>query len=250
MKIGIIIQARTGSTRLPNKVLKPFYQKKGILELLVERLKNIELPVIIATSTQPQDNAIEKLSQKLGAFVYRGSENNVLQRFIEAAEKFDLTHVIRVCSDNPFLDIAGIEELIQDIKKNTKLDYLSYTLDGSKPTILSHIGTFVELTRLVTLKKAHKHTDEPLYLEHVTNFIYKHPDLFSIKLLPAPTIVLNQNNIRLTLDTQVDFENLQQLYHQVIEEKDDICLEYVMEVLKDNPMYLVKMEEEINKNKK
>ncbi|MDB4710952.1 hypothetical protein OAF16_04405, partial [Flavobacteriales bacterium] len=103
---GIIIQARTGSTRLPNKIILPFYKEKGILELIVERInKYTDIPIVVATTKNPKDDAIVKIASKNGVGCYRGSENNVLSRFIETAKKNNFKNIIRICADNPFLDI-------------------------------------------------------------------------------------------------------------------------------------------------
>ena len=92
--LGIVIQARTGSTRLPNKMLLPFHASKGILELLLEKLRNSfnNLPIIVATTTNNRDDVIVELCLKNKIKYFRGSENNVLQRFIDVANKFSLTN--------------------------------------------------------------------------------------------------------------------------------------------------------------
>ena len=107
---AMIIQARVSSTRLPEKILMPFYDKYCCLELLVERIKPaIDIPIIIATSSNKKDNAIESLSKKMNVLCYRGDEHNVLKRFIDCAKQFNLKNIIRVCSDNPFLNAADLD---------------------------------------------------------------------------------------------------------------------------------------------
>src|SRR4051812_14984560 len=122
---AIIIQARTKSTRLPNKVLLPFFKNNGCLEILINRLKkNTDIPLFIATSINDSDDAIERLAYKLNIQYYRGDENNVLSRFIACAENFSIKNIIRVCSDNPFLDIQDLDELIKFNMQNN--DYVSF----------------------------------------------------------------------------------------------------------------------------
>jgi spore coat polysaccharide biosynthesis protein SpsF len=109
MKIAIIIQARTGSTRLANKMLKPFYQNQTILQIIIENLKrDIDLPIILATTNNPNDDCLEQVAEENGIFCFRGSEENVLQRFIDAAHQYQVDVIIRVCADNPFLNPAYI----------------------------------------------------------------------------------------------------------------------------------------------
>ena len=123
--IYFFVQARVGSSRLPNKILLPFYNGKNILELLIEKLQQVEnTGVIIATSTNPNCDPIEAIAQKKGAICFRGSEDDVLQRFIDAAEKNQVNQLIRVCSDNPFLDLHGLRELVQFVYTSEQpIDY-------------------------------------------------------------------------------------------------------------------------------
>ena len=118
---GIIIQARTGSTRLPNKIFLPFYKEKGILELIIDRIKNsIDLPIVIATTEKSKDDKIVELAGEKEIACFRGSELNVLNRYIKTAEKFNFSNIIRICADNPFLDI---EDLIVLSKQENSFDY-------------------------------------------------------------------------------------------------------------------------------
>ena len=103
--LGIIIQARSNSSRLPNKVVLPFYKNKGILELIIEKLKNTNYKIFIATTINKDDDVIEQIALKNNLQYFRGSEKNVLSRFIRIAQENNLKYVLRVCSDNPFINI-------------------------------------------------------------------------------------------------------------------------------------------------
>ena len=105
MKDGIIIQARTGSTRLHNKILLPFYGKQRIIDILIGNIKQtcIGRTIVLATTNRPQDDILAEVAREAGICCYRGDEDNVLDRFIRAAATFGLDRFIRVCSDNPFL---------------------------------------------------------------------------------------------------------------------------------------------------
>ena len=123
----IIIQARTGSTRLPRKMILPFYENEGIFSLLLKKLTSAfdKNDIILATSVNENNDVLVEIAEKYGINYFRGSENDVLQRFIDAAKEFNAENIIRVCADNPFLDIFYIELLIEKFEK-FNCDYLSY----------------------------------------------------------------------------------------------------------------------------
>ena len=129
MRTGIIIQARLGSTRLPRKMILPFFYNLGILEILIIRLKEVidenVTPIILATTTNPMDDELQKIGNKHGILTLRGSENDVLGRFIDAAEKHNITNIIRVCADNPLLDLAKLLQLMERSEKSM-VDYCSF----------------------------------------------------------------------------------------------------------------------------
>lgn len=104
MNIGIIVQARMGSTRLPGKILKQFYGDKTLLETLLENLHKVQgSKVIVATSVNENNDQLERFLTEKGELVFRGSENDVLDRFIKAAEANNVDGIVRICSDNPFM---------------------------------------------------------------------------------------------------------------------------------------------------
>ena len=152
--LGIVIQARTGSTRLPNKMLLPFHSSKGVLELLLEKLCNAsnDIPIIVATTTNNRDDRIVELCLKNKINYFRGSENNVLQRFIDVANKFNLKRIIRVCADNPFLSMEALDVLITKFE-NVDLDYLSFKTSKDVPVIKTQYGFWTEGVTLLALKK-------------------------------------------------------------------------------------------------
>lgn len=230
--IGIIIQARTSSTRLPNKVILPFYNRKCILELLLERLINhISLPVIVATSQNSSDNIIEVICNKMKVPCFRGSETNVLSRFINAAEEFKINKIIRICSDNLFIDIDSLKYQIISFK-NSEYDYWAYSLNDNTPTIRTHYGFWGEGVSLNALKKIASITNEKIFLEHVTNFIYTEANLFSIyyNKIDADLEKLI-DKIRLTVDTLEDFKIISELHRILVERKLDISIGNIISIL-------------------
>jgi spore coat polysaccharide biosynthesis protein SpsF (cytidylyltransferase family) len=211
----VIVQARMMSTRLPGKILKPFYDGRSILDIQLERLKKA-LPnhtIVVATTTNKADQEIVDACAALGVDSFRGSENDVLKRFIDCAETYKTERVVRVCSDNPFLDIANLRKLV-DVDADTTMDYLSYRDANGTPAIKTHWGLFAEVVSVNALKNAAKQTDEAFYHEHVTNYIYGNPKQFNVVLLDAPVAVINRKDLRFTIDTKTDFEAIQELYQQ------------------------------------
>ena len=215
--IYFFVQARVGSSRLPNKILLPFYNGKNILELLIEKLQQVEnTGVIIATSTNPNCDPIEAIAQKKGAICFRGSEDDVLQRFIDAAEKNQVNQLIRVCSDNPFLDLHGLRELVQFVYTSEQpIDYASFHINDT-PSILTHYGFWTEYTTLEALLKAKEYAaGDHYYHEHLTSYLYTHPENFHIHWLSVPEVILTHPDIRLTIDTEDDFHTAQAIYKDI-----------------------------------
>jgi spore coat polysaccharide biosynthesis protein SpsF len=211
MNIAIIIQARLGSTRLPNKILLDFHNGKCILEILYERLSlNNGYRTIIATTVNPKDDILVDFCKKRGIDFFRGSEDNVLERFIEAARQFDVTHIIRVCSDNPFIYAKDINRLSKMLSQYSNTDYISFKI-REVPSILTHYGFWAELVSLQALCVAAESNDNKTK-EHVTNYIYKNADKFNIKWLETSKVIEKNMNIRLTVDTVDDFINAQSIY--------------------------------------
>jgi spore coat polysaccharide biosynthesis protein SpsF len=208
MNIGIILQARTGSSRFPAKVLAPFYKDKNVLEFLINRIHQSKhhLPVILATTRSPNDDLLVPYALQQDVALFRGPEADVLTRFLQAAETYGLDTVVRVCSDNPLIDISLMDILIDDAIAQQDYDYYSYYVN-KKPVILSHFGIFCEIASCRALKKvAENYGDE--YKEHVTNGLYTHESDFKIYKKDYTEQLMPYDGIRLTVDTRDDLENV------------------------------------------
>ncbi|MDO9615409.1 MAG: glycosyl transferase family 2, partial [Bacteroidota bacterium] len=175
--------------------------------------------------------------------------NDVLDRFIHAAQQFGFSKIIRVCADNPFLDLAGMKTLIAEFEKSDA-DYLGFQLAGDKPSILTHFGFWAEAVRLDALEKAQQLTSEKLYREHVTNFIYGNPMLFNVRFIPADPIVFMRTDIRMTLDTPEDFEIQQKIFAAISKENPNFAISEIVGWLDRHPEALEAMKKEIEKNQK
>ncbi|WP_158293153.1 hypothetical protein KFZ70_05410 [Tamlana fucoidanivorans] len=242
-RVGIIVQARTSSTRFPEKIIRKFDGDKTFLDILLSRFQalSIEVPIVLATSTNQKDEKLEAYASKYDYPVFFGSEHNVLDRFIECSKKFELDAIIRVCSDNPFLDINLIQELLDNYKGE---DYLSFMV-GGQPSILTHSGFFSELVSVKALKKV-KELGNSQCVEHVTNCIYKSPEQFNIRFIEKKVPEI----IRCTLDTENDFENLKDIYFNWYKTAHNINFKYedLVEFLESQDELLEKMKIEIKNN--
>lgn len=212
----IILQARTGSTRLPYKMVKPFYHQSSVLDIILNRIKH-EFGdgfnnIVVATTTNTNDDQIVKIALANDITVYRGSENDVLARFIDAAKSVGASKIIRVCADNVFLDTHELHKLYDILDSDTEHDYISFRKSDGTPSIKTHYGFWAEGVTLRALKRVAKDTDESLYHEHVTNYIYTHPEEYSCQFLRIDPLIESRTNLRLTLDTITDFEIQQKIY--------------------------------------
>lgn len=223
-KIGIIIQARTGSTRLPNKVVLPFHQETSILEILIQKLLVFKdrYTIVLATTDAENDRILVDVAKTFGIEYYQGDQLNVLQRFVDAATEFNVETIVRICSDNPFLDIGFIQKMIDYFKNYPGLDYLSYRNGQGIPAIKTHLGLFAEMITVDALKRVQQYTDEKLYQEHVTNYIYSNPSKFKLDLLDMPDYLIGRDDLRFTIDDPKDFTNLGKVYSYYRDNKSDI----------------------------
>lgn len=238
--IALIIQARKGSTRLPNKVVMPFFENKSVLEILIDKLKtNFDYPVLLATTTNGEDDELIDIAKSNQINYYRGSAENVLDRFIQCANHYNVETCIRICADNPFLDIDFLKDIIKNHLTESS-DYTSYCKADATPVIKTHYGVFAEVVELSALQKAKTLTNDALYTEHVTNYVYGNPSIFKIKLVLIP-IYLENKNIRLTLDTQEDWNTLKNIYNTCYSTNKDFKTNDVVELIKNNESILASM---------
>lgn len=210
MNIVCIIQARTTSTRLPNKVLLslPYESEITVLEQVISRVKKSKLitDIIVATTVNRTDDAIEELCSKLKINVYRGSEDNVLERYYLSAKEYKSDLVVRITSDCPCIDWEIIDSLIEKHLEE-KNDYTSNTLIRTFPH-----GVDSEVFTFKVLEEAYLNAKEKFEIEHVTPYIHKtNRDKFKIGILEANEL-LKSPKIRITLDTKEDYDLLCAVY--------------------------------------
>ena len=249
MNLGIIIQARLGSTRLPGKILKPFHGDKCILDILIDKLHQAsDAKVIVATSTSKNNDALVEHLKQNGELYYRGSENDVLDRFIKAAKKFHVDGIIRICSDNPFIDPNGIKALIEKAR-HSEAQYIGFRINGL-PSIKTHFGFWGEFVTLDALKKVADSTDDLPAHEHVTIHIYSHPEEYQCEWIDCPDFIQGRDDIRLTVDTLEDFENAQQVYADLTKANHNFGLEEVVSYIDQHEEMKASMKRIITQNTK
>ena len=249
--LGIVIQARMGSTRYPGKMLTELEPGSSLLELIIKKIKRVagNLPIILATSIHDKDDPLIEIAESYQISVFRGSEEDVLDRFVNAMEQLELTHAIRVCGDNPYLDSEFLQQLIKVGSKSND-DYVSFRINRNLPVIKSHFGFFSEFVALNALKKVQLLTEQKLYHEHVTNFLYEHPDQFSIHWIEVPEFIDANTNIRLTFDTPEDLDHIHMVSKIARKSIMDITAKEICDIVNNSRELKDRMKFEIEKNHK
>jgi spore coat polysaccharide biosynthesis protein SpsF len=225
MKTCAIIEARMTSTRLPGKILLPV-MGKPLLELLVERLKRVHSldEIIVATTVNPTDDVVETLTRKIGVGCFRGSEDDVLCRVLGAAKKYHVDVIVEITGDCPLIDPEIVEKLI-GIYRDGNFDYVSNVLKPTYP-----VGMDTQVFSTEVLQKVADLTRDPVDHEHVSLYIYEHPELFSLYNLESG-LPEKYGNLRLTLDTPEDFALIRSVYESLYPKKPRFLLQDILELL-------------------
>lgn len=239
METAIILQARLGSKRLPRKVLKKI-NGKTILEHVVNRLKKTKLSknIIIATTRREEDKKIIDVAKKINCYTFRGSTNNVLKRYYEAAVHYKVKNIVRICSDCPLIDPKIINKVYSFYLKNN-YDYVSNKITPSYP-----IGMGVEILNMQSLKKANKLVKNISEKEHVTAYIYKNPKKFKIKNIRLKKKLLNY---RIVLDYIEDFQLISNILRHFKKQKKIFSLKNIIKYIDSNPLLKKKNNQNLTK---
>lgn len=242
---AIIIQARTGSTRLPRKMLLPL-NGETVLEFLLNRLQHVPFidQLIVATTVQTDDDDIETIGERLQVPVFRGATQDVLDRFYQTVQRFHVDVIVRICGDNIFMETSEITRLLR-LQADGHYDYLVNTLLDKTPLILTGTGLAVEVFTRQALEKLMAQNLDDYHKEHVTPFFYEHPELFQIAFSPVPFEIFN--DMRLTLDTKEDFEHIKKIHHAL---HPNLRYRDIMLYLKNDTDMLAKMQAITRQQKK
>jgi spore coat polysaccharide biosynthesis protein SpsF len=196
-ELGILIQARAGSTRLPGKVLADL-QGNSILNWVLRRTGSNRRTgnLVVVTSELERDNSIAEHAEQLGVPVYRGSETDVLSRYVDAARHFGFSVVVRITADCPFIDPTAIDRVIDEYE-NCPRDYIC--MSGYP----EGLGA-AELVRTSALMRVVARTSpsDLYYREHVITYILEHLDEFEVRF--APSGITKRAELRFSIDTVDD----------------------------------------------
>jgi spore coat polysaccharide biosynthesis protein SpsF (cytidylyltransferase family) len=226
MNILAIIQARLGSTRLPRKVLLPLGDKT-ILEHVVARVRQSARisDLVVATPIGKEDLAIVKLCAGIGVSVYCGSEDDVLDRFYQAARLLKADHIVRITADCPLIDPQVLDAVIE-LHLQEAADYTTNTLKETFPD-----GLDVEVLTWNTLKTAWEHAGLASEREHVTPYIKNHPERFRLRNLECQQ---DLGAKRWTVDNAEDYEFITIIYRHLARRQGIFGMADVLEFLSRN----------------
>jgi spore coat polysaccharide biosynthesis protein SpsF len=223
-----IVQARMGSTRLPGKVMLPLLGQPVLSRVMrrAGRARTLD-EVVVATTTRPDDDAVVALAEREGWPVVRGSETDLLDRYLLAARAHDAEVVVRITSDCPLIDPDVIDATV-DAFHAADVDYASNTLEP--PTYPR--GLDVEVVSRPALERAGREDADPAWREHATPFVYRHPELFRLLRVPADD---DHSDLRWTLDTPEDYRLISRIYEAL--DRDDFGWREALALVEANPSW-------------
>ncbi len=226
MKIVAIVQARTGSSRLPGKVLRDL-EGATVLDRVLNRLGRSRLiqESLVATTIEPADNAIVEHCERTGQKVFRGSEQDVLDRYYQAAKFMNAEVVVRITSDCPVIDPEVTDATIRAFS-DRRADYASNTHVRTYPR-----GLDTEVMTVQALERAWRESTKPYQREHVTPYIYENPREFKLHGIENDT---DCSRHRWTVDTPEDLQLLRAIYER-FGGRDDFGWRDVLKLVESDP---------------
>lgn len=225
MKVGVITEARMTSSRLPGKHLLQICGQ-SIFEILVGQLKRSKLSteVILATTVNEEDDELCEIAEQLGLKIYRGSEDNVLERVIGSAVSHKLDVIVEITADCPLIDPSLIDLAIQTYLDG-QFDYVGNTIDRQFAD-----GMDVQVYSTNFLRSTYSPSMKPSYLEHVTSHIISSPHYKKYNIAATPAQF--GPDLRITLDTNDDYEIISRVYKTLVDADLEINCENVTRLLK------------------
>ncbi|MCI8599787.1 MAG: NTP transferase domain-containing protein [Lachnospiraceae bacterium] len=228
MKYLVMIQARCGSTRLPNKVLKDLCGKPALQRMIerVQKSRKID-EVMVVTSIKKDNLPILSLCSSLGIRVGVGAEDDVLDRFYQSAKLLRPDYVIRLTADCPCFDAELLDEAIRQLKPET--DYCAMMSETFAD------GLDLEIMKFTALEKSWREAGHSYEREHVTQYIIRHPELFEQQDFVSP--IGDFGNHRWTVDEAEDFEVVSRIYEYFLKEKqiEEFGYQDILEYLREHP---------------
>ena len=235
MTVGIIVQTRTGSTRLPGKVMMKADDKLLMVDYVINQLKHSKLhdEIVIATTDLKQDDVIFDYITNRNIPCFRGDEKNVLERHYQCAKKYAFSTIVRIPSDKPLIDPTIIDSVIEKFQSNS-YDYISnFSVDVNDndrfiPSYPS--GTEVEIFSFAALETAWKNATSEHDKEHVTPYIYSNPEKFKILTLKSEK---NLSQFRWALDYENDLKLIRIIISKI--QKRPILMNDILELFEQEP---------------
>jgi spore coat polysaccharide biosynthesis protein SpsF len=231
IKIVTVIQARSGSSRLANKIFLTL-TGKPLLYRMFERVAASELKgtIVIATTTESSDDNVESFCKDHKINFYRGHQTDLLDRHYQAAKIFSADAVIKIPSDCPLIDSKVIDKVIQFYLNNiNNYDYVSNLHPATYPD-----GNDVEIMSFNALEKAWNNAEREFEREHTTPFIWENPDKFRIGNVLWETGLDYSMTYRFTIDYPEDYEFIKKVYDELYPKKPDFSLEDILNLLNEN----------------
>lgn len=229
MKTVIIVQARMTSTRLPGKILYEVLNRP-LLEYQIERLGQVRQAddIVIATTANDSDLPVVQLCERLKINCFRGPEEDVLARYYFAAQESKADNIVRITSDCPLIDPEVMDEVISLYLNNFKrYDYVSNTLKRTYPR-----GLDTEVFSWSALEKAYKEAKERPEREHVTLYMYRHPERFCLANSGSAE---DYSQHRWTVDTKEDFELIELILQELYPVNSRFTWLDVLNLLNEHP---------------
>jgi spore coat polysaccharide biosynthesis protein SpsF len=225
LKILGVITARMASQRLPGKALKRIGQKPMIAHI-VDRLRRCQKidEIILATTTERENDPLEKIMPSLKIAVFRGEASDVLNRVLSASIQFGGEVIVQASGDNPLVDPEIIDRAISKHLEAAA----DFTYCAGYP-----LGTYADIFSLATLKRIEGLTEEPAHREHINAYIFDHPNDFKVARLTAPTGQFPP--MRLTVDTKEDFALITQIYERLYRVDQPITGAEIIQLYFKNP---------------
>lgn len=225
-----------GSTRLPGKMMLPL-ERSHVLTHDIQRVQEADTidEVVVATSTKTADDIVARYANRAGATVFRGSEDDVLDRMFSAATEANAETVVRITGDCPLIDWDVIDAVV-DRLATENVDYCSNTVERTFPR-----GLDVEAFSYESFKHIHENAKEPHHREHVTPYYRENDDQFNLASVTSEEIfdeawMQDRTDLRLTLDEADDYELLREVYNRV-EYEDTLPIRDAVSVIDDRDLH-------------
>jgi spore coat polysaccharide biosynthesis protein SpsF len=217
-RVVAIIQARMGSKRLPGKSMADLAGKPLLWHVLqrVKRSKKIDT-IVLATTAKKEDDVLIGVARECGVSVFRGSENDLVDRYYQAAKKYKADIVVRIGADNPCLEPSEIDRIIEFHKRGGS-DFSTNTQSIDENGYPDGLGA--EVFDFGILEKLWKITKEPRHREHVHSYFYENSDKFILKTIPCPA-EFSRPDLKLDVNTDEELAFLRALYEYLYPRKKD-----------------------------